>query len=157
MPPARGPSTIAKSASLCTPAEVDGHGQPHDDAAHLRGYQVKAAKGTAAHEPLLHMPIVNELGTVILDTKKPDRLLAVSAKNLGAPAAPLGATDVDDFKCYTVKVVKKRCAQNPERKCKKSVDCGVDGPCLAKFPKDLTATVGDQLTTFARRRARCRS
>ncbi len=141
--------TVAKPATLCTPAELDGTGLPFDQAAHFRGYQVKPAKGTAKHEPLLRTPIVNQLGTVIIDTKKPDRVLAVSAKALDAPAAALGATDVDDFKCYTVKVVKKRCAQNSERKCKKSADCGVDGPCLAAFPKTLTVAVGDQLTTFA--------
>lgn len=145
--------TVAKPASLCTPAEVDGGGAPADAVAHLRGYQVKPAKGSAAPELFKNMPIVNALGTVIVDMKKPDRVLAVSAKALGAPANPLAATDVDDFKCYTVKVLKKRCAASSFRKCKTSADCGVDGPCLGAFPKTLTATVGDQFTGLGTPRA----
>jgi hypothetical protein len=94
-------------------------------------------------------PVTNALGTLVVDVKKADRLLVPSAKALGAPAPPLGATDVDDFECRSVKLRKKRCAQDPARKCKKTVDCGVDGPCLAGVPKGLTAVVGDQFTGFA--------
>ena len=93
--------------------------------------------------------MTNALGTLVVDGKKPDRLLVPSAKTLGAPAPPLGATDVDDFQCRSVKLRKNRCAQDPARKCKKSVDCGVDGPCLARVPKGLTAAVGDQFTGIA--------
>lgn len=140
---------IAKAASLCTPAETTGSGAPVDAATHLRGYQMKAAKGAPKPPPPTLVTVLNALGTVIVDGKKPDRLLVPSAKSLGTPAAPLAATDVDDFACYAVKVRKKRCAQDPSRKCKKSADCGVDGPCLTSFPKNLTAAVGDQFTTFA--------
>lgn len=140
--------TVAKPASLCAPAEVNGGGQPADAATHLRGYQVKPAKGAPPPDLFKSMPIVNALGTVVVDMKKPDRVLAVSAKALGTPAAALGPTSVDDFKCYTVKVVKKRCASNPLRKCKSSADCGIEGPCLGAFPKSLTAAVGDQFTSF---------
>jgi hypothetical protein len=146
-----GPRTLglAKGTSLCTPAELDGKGQPLDDAAHLRGYQAKPAKGAPQHVPLVRFPIATALGTVILDTKKPDRLLAPSAKSRSGPVAPLGATAVDHFGCYTVKTHKKRCAMDAERKCKTSADCGVDGPCLVKFPKGLVVQAGDQFTTFA--------
>lgn len=140
---------VAKPASLCTPAEVGATGQPADADTHLRGYQVKAAKGAPKYFPIELLPVVNQLGTVIVSTTKPDRLLLTTAKSLGAPPDALIATTVEHFQCDKVKVVKKRCAEDPARKCKTSADCGIAGPCLAKFPKNLTVQVGDQFTTFA--------
>ncbi len=141
--------TIAKGASLCAPAELNGGGQPLDPARHFRGHPEKLAKGQPTTDAIRLLPVVTELGTVIVDVKKPLRLLAPSAKSLNGPVDPLPGTDGDHFNCYGVKTNKKRCASNPERKCKRSADCGVDGPCLTGFPKNLTVQIGDQFTGFA--------
>lgn len=140
---------VKKPASVCTPAEVDGTGQPADADTHLRGYQVKPAKGAPELFPVELLPVTNQLGTVIVTTTKRDQLLLTSAKSLGAPPLGLIATNVEHLQCQKVKVVKKRCAENTTRKCKKSADCGVDGPCFTSFPKNKTVQVGDQFTTFA--------
>jgi hypothetical protein len=140
---------VKKPVDLCTPAAIDGVTPPADQDAHLRGYQIKAAKGQPAFAPIAAMPLVNELGAVVVATTKADRVRLTSAKSLGAPPDGLVATTVEHFQCDKVKVLKKRCLENPFRKCKKSADCGVDGPCFTGPPKNATVQVGDQFTTFA--------
>ena len=63
-------------------------------------------QNTPKHAPQTHVQVDNELGTLVVDTVKPDRLLVPTAKGLTGPvAAPDDAgTSVDRFKCYTVKV-----------------------------------------------------
>jgi hypothetical protein len=140
---------VKKPADLCTPASTDAPQQPADADAHLRGYQIKAAKGQPPYAPLDFVPLVNRLGVALVATTKPDRLRLTSAKSLGAPPDALVATTVEHFRCDKVKLLKKRCLEDPLRKCKRSADCGIHGPCFTGIPKNLTVQVADQFTTFA--------
>lgn len=147
--PAEFDVTVAKQATLCTPAEVDGGGVPADQDGHLRGYQVKDVKGAPKYEGAALVPVVNAFGTVVVSTTKRERLLAKTTIAMGGSPDGLVAQLAENFSCHKVKLVKKRCAENPTRKCKTNADCGVDGPCSQGAPKGLTAAVGDAFTTFA--------
>jgi hypothetical protein len=146
-----GPSDliVAKHATLCTPAEIDGAGVPADQDGHLRGYAVKAAKGAPKYVGAELVPVTNAFGTVVVSTTKRDRLLVRTTITMGGSPDGLVAQIAENFTCHKVKLVKKRCAEDPFRKCKTSADCGVDGPCTQSFPKGLTAAVADSFTTFA--------
>jgi len=48
--------------------------------------------------------VVNQFGTIFVDTKKPDRLLVPSARSLAGPIDGLDPETIDHFKCYKVKV-----------------------------------------------------
>ena len=141
---------VKKATRLCTPADKNAEGR-HDVVTHLRGYQIKDAKGAPARVPQTSLAVLNQLGTIVVDATKPDTLYTPAAKSLGAPAAPLGANMVDRYQCYKAKLRAKRCAADPARTCKKPADCGIDGPCLGKFPKGLQVSVADQFTSPAKR------
>ena len=164
---------LKKPFALCNPAGPDGMVVADEDT-HFRSYRMKEAKTTCApnaaqnaghactssadcggsacgktpkHVPARSLRIINTIGTVVVDTAKPDTLFVPTAKSLAAPAAPLPTpAALDHFKCYTVKLRKKVCAGNASKTCKRDNDCDVDGPCLLKFRKDLQATVQDQFT-----------
>lgn len=140
---------VKKPIDLCTPADKNGEGR-HDTVTHLRGYQIKDVKGSAPRDPLPPLRIVNPLGTLAVQIKAADRLYEPTAKALGAPAAALGMHAVDRYQCYPAKALAKRCDGDPARKCKTSGDCGLDGPCLGKFPKGLQVTVTDQFAAAKR-------
>jgi hypothetical protein len=55
---------------------------------------------------VLDLEVSNQLGTLRVDTIKPDRLLVPAAKSLTGPVSGPDNTahDVDHFQCYTVKV-----------------------------------------------------
>ncbi len=136
---------VAKPLRLCTPADANGAGR-HDSVTHLRGYQIKDAKGAPARVSSAPLRIVNELGTVAVQIKSPDTLYEPAAKALGAVAPPLGPNLVDRYQCYKAKLLTKRCSGDPSRACKTDQACGFDGPCLGKFPKGLQVTLADQFT-----------
>ena len=144
-----GAVDVAKSVRLCTPADKNGEGR-HDAVTHLRGFQIKDAKGTPKRATSAPLRVVNQLGTVAVQVKGPNTLYEPAAKALDAVASPLGPNVVDRYECYKTKLVTKRCSGDASRICKTDAACGGDGPCLGKFPKGLQVTVTDQFATGKR-------
>ncbi len=101
---------VLKSVSLCAPADKNDEGVA-DDATHLKGYQIRLTSTRPAqpkHVPRKNVTIVNQFGTLLVDTITPDRLLVPAATDLTSPASPPapGGHDVDHFRCYKVKMTK---------------------------------------------------
>lgn len=140
---------VAKPVRLCTPAEANA--QPRNDSVtHLRGYQIKEAKGSPPRVLSAPLPVLNALGQFALQVKGPDSLLEPARKQLGSPAPVLGPNVVDRYQCYKPKVLAKRCAGDPTIACKTDAACGADGPCLGKFPKGVEITLTDQFSAGKR-------
>lgn len=138
---------VKKPLSLCNLAKGDGG--ILDPATHLEGYQIKEVKGESKHEQQTGAKVTNRLGTLIVDTIKPDRLLVPTAKSLSGPVPPLDPEPIDHFKCYKVKVRKGVCEDDPAVACKSDSDCAT-GVCSEGFPKGLTVSVADQFTDPAK-------
>jgi hypothetical protein len=136
---------VKKPLRLCAPAEANGAGR-HDGVTHMRGYQIAVAKTAPKPSVVPNLAVVNQLGTIVVDIKAPDGVYVPVAKALGAPAPTLGPNTVDHYECYKAKLRTKRCAGAPTRACKSDLACGIDGPCLGKFPKGLQISVADQFT-----------
>ncbi len=97
---------IKKVKKLYNPADKNGEGIIDLDT-HLVGYKIKRAKGEPKHEKRTNIEVVNQFGTIFVDTKKPDRLLVPSLKDLDNPIPDIDVPDeflVDHFKCYKVEV-----------------------------------------------------
>jgi predicted outer membrane repeat protein len=135
---------VKKPLSLCNLA---GDGDTLDPA--LEGYQIKEVKGESKHEQQTGVKVTNQLGTLIVDTVTPDRLLVPTAKSLSGPVQPLDPEPTDHFKCYKVKVRKGVCEDDPAVACKSDSDCAT-GVCSGGFPKGLTVSVADQFTDPAK-------
>ena len=120
---------VKAAGDLLLPADVNGGGIGDPDT-HLRAYKIKAVKGSAHHVKRLRLPVSTSLGTLVIDTTKPDLLLVPTAKSLVAPPAPPddGVHAVDHYKCYAVKLSKG----------------------ATKLPKHLQLAVADQFTVPAR-------
>jgi len=99
--------TAIKPAHLCVPGDKNGEGIV-DGATHLLSYRIKVESGEPPHVPRTGLEVVNQFGTLLLDTVKASTLLVPASKDpLGPIAAPDGAShDVDHFKCYKAKVTK---------------------------------------------------
>jgi hypothetical protein len=124
------PANVPKARSLCTPADVNDGGTLDDDT-HLAGYQVKTLVGVAEHVPQSRLHVTNQLGTLIVDTLRPEGLLMPA--NLDADADP-GAPDpesheLDGYTCYMVRTTRG----------------------TPRFPRDLSITVADQFSDDAPR------
>ncbi len=136
---------VKKSKELYNPADKNGEGIIDPDT-HLVGYEIKRAKGEPKHEKQTNIQVDNQFGTIFVDTKKPDRLLVPSLKDLDIPIPDNDVPDefpVDHFKCYKVKVKKKICEDDPAIKCREDADCQT-GTCNLGFPKGIQASVVDQ-------------
>jgi hypothetical protein len=95
-----GTATAEKPKALCPPASSDG--QPmHDAVTHEESYQIKTAP---KHSRRTNVEVVDEFGTLRVDTVKPDRLLVPTAKGLGSPPAAPPSGAADHYECYRVKV-----------------------------------------------------
>jgi len=116
-----------KPRGLCTAAEQNGEAIP-DPATDETGYQLVAQKTTPKHVPQRRLTVRNQFGDIDLDTVKPDFLLVPTATSIATDPPPPGPNEVDNYKCYKVKVTSG----------------------TAKFPKGTTALVGDQFTSPAR-------
>ena len=122
---------ITKPLSLCNPANLNGQGFA-DPRVHLKGYKTTLARTDppqariAGHE---NLQVVNQFGSIVVDTLKLERLLEPTAKSLTAPVEPLEWDShlVDHFTCYTVRMNRE----------------------AGKFPRGLQASVVDQ---FAQRK-----
>ena len=92
---------VRKSKSLCTPTSVAGAApSAPGDADHLHGYQMKGPK----FRPVSGQTVANRFGTLVVDAKKPDRLLVPTAKSLSDPPQAPTAPAVDHFQCYKAQV-----------------------------------------------------
>lgn len=98
---------VRRPETLCNPATKNAE-VPEDLDTHLVGYKIKRAKGQPKHERQFFIKVENQFPTIFVDTKKPDRLLVPSAKDLGStPLAPeFDSHNVDHFKCYKIKRTK---------------------------------------------------
>ena len=134
--------TVKKAVSICNPADKNGEGIANPDA-HLKGYKIRRAKDEPRHEKQKNIKVVNQFGTIFVDTKKPDRLLLPTAKNLNDPVEPLDPVLIDHFKCYKVRARKRICEDDPDVRCKTNADCE-SGACNLGFSKGITVTVDDQ-------------
>ena len=160
--------TVGKPASLCAPANKNGE----DPAAptepdHLEGYLTKPAKvcsddqtpcqkasdcnAGAKCAPPKHAKtrvlIEDQLGRLVLETKKADRLLVPSSKDHDTPIGPPVDASVDHHMCYLVAAKKKVCEQDPSVKCSSDQDCAdaeIEGACSLGFPKGVFVRVEDQ-------------
>jgi hypothetical protein len=134
-----GPLTLADTASaadvdvkklvaLGLPVDVNGAGVG-DPVTHLTDYGLKTRKGGTKFRPIPDVQIENACGEVVVTLAKAGDLLVPTLLNPAEPALPPVATthEVADFRCYKVKVQKKR----------------ADGTALAKFPKGLQVDAAD--------------
>jgi hypothetical protein len=113
-------------ASLCAPADASGSGTI-DGTTFLEAYAAKIAEGGPAHVRRIGLTVEDALGTITVDTVKPETLLVPTAENDTAPPAPLGPNPVDVYTCYKVRPTHGS----------------------PKFPRGLQVTVGDHFTAPA--------
>jgi YVTN family beta-propeller protein len=112
---------VRKPKAICPPADKNGEGVLDEDT-HALSYQVKA---TPAHLPQTDIEVIDQFGTLHVDTVKLDRLFVPTTKGLGGPPVPPVAGVADHYTCYKVKVT----------------------PGTPKFPKGIQASVVDQFQT----------
>ncbi len=169
---------IKKTNLFCASGYAPG-ATPVDGATQLRDYKIKETKRscgagtnenqpctadsdcpggecvkTPKHERQPTLVVRNALGTLVVATKKPAGLMAATAIAFPAPAPTPGPTNVDTYKCYGVKLVKKVCAGDPATTCRSALDCGIaglDGPCLTRFPKGIATSLRDNVLAIGDR------
>lgn len=92
---------LARPQRLCAP--VSKNGEDPDAPVrpeHLVGYRVRRP-----FTPLRGVEVVNELGALTLDLRRPSRLLVPASKSLSPPPpAPLDPVGIDHFQCYDARV-----------------------------------------------------
>jgi hypothetical protein len=107
----------------------------------MKAYQIKRTDGKHVRQTVL---VDDQFGRHIFQTKKEFLLLAPTAKDLAAPVAPPDA-GYDDYKCYKVKELKKRCTGDLTTKCKVDEDCATaGGECHLGLEKGVTERLTDQ-------------
>jgi len=101
---------LRKELGSCNPANKNGEGIV-DPAIHLTSYKIKKQSGQPPHAKQKGVRMVNQFGEIILDTKKPNRILIPASKD-DNPASPLPAPpvfanhNVDHYKCYAARITK---------------------------------------------------
>ncbi len=120
---------VRKPTRLCAPADKDGNGIV-DPIANLERYTLQRMRGTPRYARSTRR-VVTALGTLSLDTIRPDQLLVPTAESAVAQPTALDAAShhVDHYKCYQVRVTRK----------------------TPKLPLELQVTVTDLLSSGARR------
>jgi hypothetical protein len=96
--------TVKKPNFLCAPADKNGEdptAPAHPN--HSEGYQFKPLTKFTA---VTNQQVIDQLGSHILDIKKPTHLMVPTAKSLVASPPPLVAPALDHFQCYQVKGTK---------------------------------------------------
>jgi len=135
--------TVNKPKLLCPPVDVLAEpGGLIDSEVHMKGYQLKRTDRIKhTRQTVL---VDDQFGLHVLQTLKGSMLLAPTAKDLTGPvAAPLPGHD--DYKCYNVKEVKKRCTGDLVTKCTQDADCATAGGiCHVGHPKGLQEDLVDQ-------------
>ncbi|MBI3768749.1 MAG: hypothetical protein HY271_09680 [Deltaproteobacteria bacterium] len=100
-----------------------------DAITHLRGYKIKAVKGSPKHVKHLQRPLSNHLEVTFVDTTKPDLLLVPTSEDPQiSPPLLDPSNEVDHYKCYLVRRSKS----------------------APKLPKKLQVTVTDPFTNAVR-------
>jgi hypothetical protein len=92
---------VRKPKDLCLTADL-GAGQV-DASTDLTAYPLKAMPGQPVHVRRSGLVVTDALGSLSLDTIRPDLLLVPTTASLVAPPSPPGATRVDAFACYKVR------------------------------------------------------
>lgn len=120
---------VRKPARLCAPADKDGDGIG-DPSTNLERYRLQRVAGAPRYVRTTRR-VATALGTLSLDTSRPDQLLVPTAGSaVTPPPAPDSASHlVDYYKCYQVRVTRK----------------------TPKLPFDLQVVVSDQLSSGPRR------
>jgi hypothetical protein len=111
---------VYKPKSFCAPANKNGEGVL-DAVTHEESHPIKT---DVKHTRRLNVEVIDQFGTLRIDTLKADRLLVPTNKGLGSPPPAVSST-VDHYTCYKVKIT----AGTP------------------KFPKGVQATVATQFET----------
>jgi hypothetical protein len=97
---------VLNPSLLALPANKNGEGST-DPVTHVEAYALKLAKGRPKFLPRVDVAIANQWGDLVLNAKKPARLLVPT----GVDAAQPAPHDVDHFLCYQAK------AQKPAANC----------------------------------------
>jgi hypothetical protein len=120
---------VQKPFHLCTPANKNAEGTI-DPATHGETYRIRPVPGSPRHVPQANVKVTNQIGTIRLDTVRPDLLFVPTAKSLiSSPAPPNPASHrVDHYKCYKVRVTRG----------------------TPKFPDSVFVSATDQFTSPAR-------
>ena len=94
-----GDFEVKKPVALLNPAGKNGEGIT-DRETHLISYRVKGPD----FEELENVPFEDQFGELLLDVKRPDRLLVPASKNLSFPPDPPIIPDInlEHFPCYPV-------------------------------------------------------
>lgn len=99
--------SIAKSAELCAPANVEGSdptAPSHTE--HLETYQIKRVPGTGKFPKTLNQTVVDAWSTLTVDLLKPERLMVPTNKSLSSPPTAPGSPVTDYFTCYKARTSK---------------------------------------------------
>lgn len=94
---------VTKPAGLCLPtnfAGSDPEAVSHED--WIVAYKVKGSEGAPSFVRQFNIEVVNALGTIWVDAKKPDYGMAPTAGDLVSPPAAPTPPDPDYFSCYKV-------------------------------------------------------
>jgi hypothetical protein len=113
-------AAVVKPKAFCPPADKNGEGVL-DTVTHEESYQIKPV---VRHTKRTNVEVIDQFGTLRVDTLRADRLLVPTNKGLGS-APPAVSGTVDHYTCYKVKIT----AGAP------------------KFPKGVQATVATQFET----------
>ncbi len=118
---------LTKPQLLCAPADTVGDGVLDPDT-HLEAYALKAQKGQPKPVPQSGLAFQTQLGSFVVDVKKPATLALPTAESPIAPPLVV-PTDVDRFACYPAKLAKGQ----------------------PKLAKDLQLTIADPFTNPPKR------
>jgi len=118
---------VHKVVALGVPADLNGAGVS-DPATHLSDYLLKVRKGGSKFQPLTDVRVQNPCSDLVVTVQKPERLLMPTHLDVLDPPPDAKTHEVADFRCYQVKVQKKR----------------ADGTPLAPFPKGVQLDAGDR-------------
>lgn len=93
--------------ALCAPTDTDGGGIA-DPATHLERYKIKLRRTMPKHGRRVGVRLDDRLGTIFVDTVKPESLLVPTAMDLAVSPPPPDSEQhaVDHYACYTVKVAR---------------------------------------------------
>jgi hypothetical protein len=120
---------VVKGRRLCTPSDKNEEGTL-DAATHGESYQISPVPGSPRHVRRTNIRVTNQLGSIRVDTRKPDLLFVPTAKSLVSQPSPPnpGSHRVDHYKCYKVRTT----------------------PRTPRFPRTVFVSYTDQFTTTAR-------
>ena len=106
-----GPSTVEvrRPKLLCAPVDKNAEDpSAPNDLDHLVGYEIRrdGPRFEGVHDEI----VVDQFGTLLVDLRRPERILVPSAKSLNDPATPLDPPVVDHYLCYSVRGDRRRVA-----------------------------------------------